>query len=107
MEERQRSWAEKQQREFWIMVLVVALMLLWAYFGYLLARAEARHDTVGYGFGLFFIFSPAWLVGYVKCKALTDEWKWRRQWERMHGKPWSESDAAKQAAKQKGANWDP
>lgn len=60
------------------------------------AQADARHDVVGFGFGLLFIFVlPAVMV----FKMLSDSigrWKWRRDWERRHGMPWRESEAAKQ-----------
>ncbi len=72
------------------------LMLLWAWFGFMTAKADSRHDVVGYGFGLLFIFGPVGAFIFQKIKAAIEERKWHRRWERIHGKPWSESEAAMQ-----------
>jgi hypothetical protein len=82
--------------------LVLFLLLLWAWFGFMTAKADSRHDLVGYGFGLLFIFLPIMAFIFYKIKGAMEERKWRRRWERMHGKPWSESEAAKQEKERRG-----
>jgi hypothetical protein len=76
-------------------LLWIASLLLWAWFGYMTAKADSRHDVVGYGFGLLFIFLPV-LATVPSIVDALDTRRWRRRWEREHGKPWSESEAAKQ-----------
>jgi hypothetical protein len=85
----------KDRSEWWLWAALF-FMLVEARIGYMTAKADSRHDVVGYGFGLLFIFLPVVLVVLPKINDAVSDWKSRRQWERMHGKPWSESEAAKQ-----------
>jgi hypothetical protein len=60
------------------------------------AKADSRHDVVGYGFGLLFILLPVLLAVFADIGDTMKEWQWGRRWERTHGKLWSESDASMQ-----------
>ena len=75
--------------------LWVGSLFLWAWFGYMTAKADSRHDVVGYRFGLLFIFLLPVVVGSGVIKDAIGDWKSHRRWEREHGKPWRESEAAK------------
>jgi hypothetical protein len=49
--------------EYLTLWLRMGSVLLWAWLGYMIAKAESGHDVVGYGFGLLFVFLlPAVMV---------------------------------------------
>jgi Na+-driven multidrug efflux pump len=67
-------------------------VLLWGLFGFWTGEAYQRHDSfaVWFGVGLWVIFPLATAMRIVISQA-----RWRREWARRHGKPWSESEAAR------------
>jgi hypothetical protein len=67
-------------------------VLLWGFFGFGAGYAYRNHDMVGFGLGLaLWIIFPVGLA----VRRLVSQARWRREWERRYGKPWTESEAAK------------
>jgi hypothetical protein len=53
------------------------------------AKADSRHGVVGNGIALLFIFLAVLSV-FPNIMDAMKQRKWRRRWERTHGKAWSE-----------------
>jgi hypothetical protein len=72
--------------------LQVVIMLAWGLIGFGTGYAYREHNLAGFWLGL--AVWVIWPVGIV-VQRVVSQTRWRRQWEREHGKPWAESDAAK------------
>jgi hypothetical protein len=66
----------KDRSEWWLRA-VLFFMLLEAQCGYWAAKADSRHDVVGYWFSLLFIFLPVMLVVFPKINDAVLNWKGR------------------------------